>query len=136
MTQPEPTRGADVSSPHRPQSMSDAVEVAARAHHDAYERLAPTLGYETREATRVPWDDLKTDMRLLMVESEAEALSAIGLPELLSEVERLRGVAEAARELLNADTDMESTGATSGIAIRYMRARQDVHAALASEDKT
>lgn len=82
---------------HRPQSMSDAVEVAARAHHDAYERLAPTLGYETREATRVPWDDLKTDMRLLMVESEAEALSAIGLPELLSEVERLRGVAEAAQ---------------------------------------
>jgi hypothetical protein len=45
----------------------DSPEDLARRFHEAYERLAPSHGYETREATAVPWDDVPEDNRNLMI---------------------------------------------------------------------
>jgi len=42
-------------------------EQLARAFHDIYERLAPQFGYETREESRVPWDDLPPNNKRLMI---------------------------------------------------------------------
>jgi hypothetical protein len=57
-----------------------AVLVAAKAHHAEYERLAPVYRYETRKQTRVPWDELPHSMRLLMIDSERQALRAALAP--------------------------------------------------------
>lgn len=42
-------------------------ESIARAFHEAYERLAPEHGYETREASAVPWEDVPEANKSLMV---------------------------------------------------------------------
>lgn len=47
--------------------MSSRDEFVAREFHDAYERLAPTFGYETREASRVAWARVPKDNRRLMI---------------------------------------------------------------------
>lgn len=39
----------------------------AQAFHEAYERLAPSFGYKTREASTKPWADVPFDNKLLMV---------------------------------------------------------------------
>ncbi len=52
-------------------------EGLARMFHDAYERLAPSFGYETRADTAVPWDDVPEPNRALMVAVAAEVLSAL-----------------------------------------------------------
>jgi len=44
----------------------DEAETIAQAFHEAYERLAPDYGYETREATAVPWNDVPDNNRWLM----------------------------------------------------------------------
>lgn len=44
-----------------------ALEAAAKAGHDTYERLAPDYGYETRPESRIKWDDLPQAHRNLMV---------------------------------------------------------------------
>lgn len=54
--------------------LDELIEVGARAHHEAYERLAVEHGYSTREATRVEWDDLPENMRALMLAAERAAL--------------------------------------------------------------
>jgi hypothetical protein len=46
--------------------MREAEEIA-RAFHEAYETLAPAHGYETREASRKPWEDVPEQNRGLMV---------------------------------------------------------------------
>lgn len=46
--------------------VSDATAIA-RAFHEHYERLAPRFGYETREASAVPWDDVPEQNRGLMI---------------------------------------------------------------------
>lgn len=38
----------------------------AAAFHEAYERLAPSYGYKTREASAVPWEDVPNDNKRLM----------------------------------------------------------------------
>ena len=43
------------------------AEELARFFHENYEQLAPHLGYKTREASAVPWDDVPGPNRLLMV---------------------------------------------------------------------
>ena len=53
-----------------------AYEAAAKAGHEAYELAAPTFGYETREATRVDWDDLSEPMRYLMVRAYRAGVDA------------------------------------------------------------
>ena len=48
------------------QGMGDAERIA-KAFHEAYEELAPEHGYETREASRKPWEDVPSQNRGLMV---------------------------------------------------------------------
>ena len=50
-------------------------ESIARRFHDAYERLAPHYGYETRAESAVPWDDVPAQNRALMVATVRAALS-------------------------------------------------------------
>lgn len=47
--------------------METEAEQIARAFHESYERLAPAHGYETREATAVPWPDVPEPNRSLMI---------------------------------------------------------------------
>lgn len=46
---------------------SGSDEDIARAFHEAYERLAPMHGYQTRTESAVPWDRVPGDNRRLMV---------------------------------------------------------------------
>jgi hypothetical protein len=41
-------------------------EPITRAFHDAYERLAPTFGYKTRESSAVDWEDVPAENKALM----------------------------------------------------------------------
>lgn len=43
------------------------AELMARSFHEAYERLAPSFGYRTREASAVPWVDVPDVNKDLMV---------------------------------------------------------------------
>lgn len=49
-------------------------ENVARAFHESYERLAPEHGYETREESAVPWDEVPESNRSLMVAVAADLL--------------------------------------------------------------
>jgi hypothetical protein len=44
-----------------------AAERIAQAFHESYERLAPDHGYETREASAKPWEDVPEQNKGLMV---------------------------------------------------------------------
>ena len=44
----------------------ETPERIARAFHEAYEKLAPMFGYETREANAKPWIEVPTQNRELM----------------------------------------------------------------------
>lgn len=46
---------------------ADLVERVAREFHATYERLAPTVGYETRRTSAVPWPQVPEANRRLMV---------------------------------------------------------------------
>lgn len=43
------------------------AESLARRFHEAYERLAPSFGYETRKASAVPWESVPEANRKLMI---------------------------------------------------------------------
>ena len=45
--------------------MHDSENIA-KAFHETYERLAPSFGYKTREASAVPWDQVPEQNRNLM----------------------------------------------------------------------
>lgn len=55
-----------VTSPAELRAAATAEKLAEQ-FHDEYEALAPAYGYETREATRTPWDDLPPELKRLMV---------------------------------------------------------------------
>jgi hypothetical protein len=60
--------------------MSEQNERAAwlaQQFHEAYERLAPSFGYATREASRKPWADVPANNRALMTAVCAELLSRV-----------------------------------------------------------
>lgn len=59
---------------------TEAEKLAAR-FHEAYERLAPSFSYETREASALPWKDVPENNRQLMIAVCAEILAASPLPE-------------------------------------------------------
>lgn len=69
-------------------------EEMAQRFHEAYERLAPSFGYETRRESAVPWAEVPESNRRLMAATVAEAVGP-----LLAEVERLRGENAAYREV-------------------------------------
>ena len=50
-----------------PEPVGLREEDVARLFHEAYERLAPSFGYETRKASAVPWEDVPEPNRSLMV---------------------------------------------------------------------
>ncbi|NML55410.1 hypothetical protein HHL19_16705 [Streptomyces sp. R302] len=47
--------------------MARSAEEIAQQFHEAYEDLAPSHGYETREASRKPWPEVPEANRSLMV---------------------------------------------------------------------
>jgi hypothetical protein len=67
----------------------------ARAFHEAYERLAPSHGYKTREASAVPWEDVPSGNKGLMVATvgalldEGVIVSAASVTEVYRERARL-----------------------------------------------
>lgn len=48
------------------EALHPSAERWARMFHDAYELAAPLFGYETREASRKPWDQVPENNRALM----------------------------------------------------------------------
>jgi hypothetical protein len=44
------------------------AERIARRFHEEYERLAPSYGYKTREASAKPWKDVPDNNKALMVD--------------------------------------------------------------------
>lgn len=49
------------------ETLRPGPEDLARLFHDLYEQFAPEHGYETREATRRPWDEVPEQNRKLMI---------------------------------------------------------------------
>jgi hypothetical protein len=54
-------------------------ELLARTFHDSYERLAPSFGYDTREDSRQPWEQVPEDNRKLMVATAEAVIAQLGL---------------------------------------------------------
>lgn len=54
------------SAPDAATELDEARRVA-HLFHETYERLAPEYGYETREASAKPWDEVPSNNRLLMI---------------------------------------------------------------------
>ena len=52
-------------------------EALAQLFHETYERLAPTHGYETREASAKPWADVPEPNRSLMIAVGGEVLDGL-----------------------------------------------------------
>lgn len=52
---------------HGHYSFKPSPEFVARRFHDHYEELAPKFGYKTREASRVPFDQLPESNKQLMI---------------------------------------------------------------------
>lgn len=50
----------------------------ARFFHDEYERLAPEFGYTTRPESRVAWDDVPENNRMLMMAVAQSVLNRWG----------------------------------------------------------
>ena len=57
----------------------EQAEKLAQFFHEAYERLAPQHGYETREASRKPWKDVPEQNRELMIAVCGEVLEHLGI---------------------------------------------------------
>jgi hypothetical protein len=72
----------------------ERVERVARHFHEAYERLAPSHGYETRKASAVPWEDVPYANRSLMLAVVAEVLAA-DTGEAQQAVDRVRALIAA-----------------------------------------
>ena len=47
--------------------MIDRAVELAKLFHENYERLAPLYGYETRDESAVPWEDVPVNNRNLMI---------------------------------------------------------------------
>jgi hypothetical protein len=71
-------------------------EALARLFHDTYERLAPEFGYETREASRKPWEEVPQQNRTLMVAVAGVIAETLGLRgDLLDRLDRFADEADA-----------------------------------------
>lgn len=60
-------------------------EDLARMFHEAYERLAPSHGYQTREASAVAWEDVPQRNKDLMISTCAEVLVQLMQENLLDD---------------------------------------------------
>jgi hypothetical protein len=59
--------------------MDLTAELLARTFHDSYERLAPSFGYDTRDDSRQPWEQVPEDNRKLMVATAEAVIAQLGL---------------------------------------------------------
>jgi hypothetical protein len=55
------------------------AETVAQWFHEAYERLAPDFGYETRKDSAVPWADVPEPNRSLMIAVAAAVLQKVDI---------------------------------------------------------
>jgi len=53
------------------------AEELARVFHEAYERLAPSFGYETRRESAVPWEEVPENNKQLMIAVCKELLDRV-----------------------------------------------------------
>ena len=53
--------GQTYGKPPATQAPETPAEQLAELFHTTYERLAPSFGYETREATSIPWEQIPAD---------------------------------------------------------------------------
>lgn len=65
------------SRPNRLAMPVPDAESVAKLFHDTYERLAPFFDYETREATRAPWEQIPEQNKRLMITVVTEILSQL-----------------------------------------------------------
>lgn len=84
------------------------AELVAQLFHEAYERLAPSFGYETRKASAVPWESVPEPNRSLMVAVAGSVLDEIaGSIPLLAELEaQRRRAADAEREMASLEVEL------------------------------
>src|SRR5690606_27510165 len=70
----------------------------ARAFHEAYERLAPSFGYETRPESAVPWEQVPENNRRLMIAVASEVTAALRarLAEVEGRLSRIAGTCDGA----------------------------------------
>jgi hypothetical protein len=64
--------------------MADLLALAeqlAQRFHETYERLAPSFGYETREASAKPWADVPDQNKRLMIAVCGEILASTQFAE-------------------------------------------------------
>jgi hypothetical protein len=54
--------------------VTETAERIARAFHEAYERLAPAHGYDTKPESACAWEDVPANNRALMVAVAQELL--------------------------------------------------------------
>jgi hypothetical protein len=67
----------------------DRAAQLAQQFHEAYERLAPEFGYETREASAKPWSEVPENNRALMTAVCAGVLAAEQSVRQLTEVAKI-----------------------------------------------
>lgn len=68
----------------------------ARLFHEAYERLAPSFGYETRKASAVPWLDVPDNNRRLMTAVVGEVRAALEAAEPIPDEPEIAAIRERA----------------------------------------
>lgn len=98
----------------RHDQVGDVCDVLASRFHEAYERLAPSFGYETRTESAKPWGQVPENNRRLMCACAGEVVGPFvtALDNLLAQIEEdlgptppsdlpLARVALEARELLH-----------------------------------
>lgn len=61
----------------------DGAELLAQRFHETYERLAPNYGYQTRRDSAVPWDDVPTHNKQLMIATARELIRTGVVAEVL-----------------------------------------------------
>jgi hypothetical protein len=57
-----------------------APATVAQRFHETYERLAPSFGYQTREASAKPWADVPEQNKALMIAVCAEICEGFARP--------------------------------------------------------
>ncbi len=102
------------------------AEAIAQRFHEAYERLAPSFGYETREASAVPWDQVPENNRRLMIAVVAEVAPLIAQHETNRALVANRNARDHHQALKQAvmERDWLLAEATDDVRARYHAARQ------------
>lgn len=62
---------------NRQMTAQELAPLAAQMFHEAYERLAPEHGYNTRDASAVPWDQVPEPNKSLMIATAAAVLDGL-----------------------------------------------------------